>query len=116
MHQERDTVRRGRILDFPHQLGQLGEQLCLFVELAFAGNRYQRASQLRGVYLTSAPQLEGGLDPVTLGCGCTGCHRRQARRHTRGGGAWFPIGGCRAGYRPQGHGAPFRAPASPAGR
>ena len=69
MHQERDTVRRGQILDFPHQLGQLGEQLCLFVELAFAGNRYQRASQLRGLYLTSAPQLEGGLDPVTLGIG-----------------------------------------------
>jgi type VI secretion system protein ImpL len=69
MHQERDTVRRGRILDFPHQIGQLGEQLCLFVELAFAGNRYQRASQLRGLYLTSAPQLEGGLDPLTLGIG-----------------------------------------------
>lgn len=69
MHQERDTVRRGRILDFPHQLGQLGEQLCLFVELAFAGNRYQRASQLRGLYFISAPQLAGGLDPVTLGIG-----------------------------------------------
>src|SRR5690606_18219713 len=69
MHQERDTVRRGHILDFPHQLGQLGEQLCLFVELAFAGNRSQGASQLRGVYLTSAPQLEGGPDPMTLGIG-----------------------------------------------
>lgn len=67
IHQERDTVRRGRILDFPHQLGQLGEQLCLFVELAFAGNRYQRASQLRGVYLTRAPQMEDGLDPMTRG-------------------------------------------------
>lgn len=69
MHQERDTQRRGRILDFPHQLGQLGERLCLFVELAFTGNRYQRASQLRGFYLTSAPQLEQQLDSVTAGIG-----------------------------------------------
>ena len=69
MHQERDTQRRGRILDFPHQLGQIGERLCLFVELAFSGNRYQRASQLRGFYLTSAPQLEGALDPLTSGIG-----------------------------------------------
>ncbi|WP_259699319.1 type VI secretion system membrane subunit TssM, partial [Pseudomonas chlororaphis] len=57
MHQERDTQRRGRILDFPHQLGQIGEHLCLFVDMAFTGNRYQRASQLRGFYLTSAPHL-----------------------------------------------------------
>ncbi|MGA6097712.1 type VI secretion system membrane subunit TssM [Stutzerimonas marianensis] len=69
MHQERDTQRRGRILDFPHQLGQIGERLCLFIELAFSGNRYQRASQLRGFYLTSAPQLEGSLDPLTSGIG-----------------------------------------------
>ncbi|MCQ4249160.1 type VI secretion system membrane subunit TssM [Pseudomonas stutzeri] len=69
MHQERDTQRRGRILDFPHQLGQIGERLCLFIELAFSGNRYQRASQLRGFYLTSAPQLQDGLDPITSGIG-----------------------------------------------
>ncbi|UVE17762.1 type VI secretion system membrane subunit TssM [Pseudomonas sp. LS44] len=69
MHQERDTQRRGRILDFPHQLGQIGELLCLFVELAFTGNRYQRATQLRGFYLTSAPQLQEQLDPATRGIG-----------------------------------------------
>lgn len=69
MHLERDTTRRGRILDFPHQLGRLGEPLCLFIELAFAGNRYQRASQLRGLYLTSAPQLDSQFDPLTLGIG-----------------------------------------------
>ncbi|MDP3848359.1 MAG: type VI secretion system membrane subunit TssM [Pseudomonas sp.] len=69
MHQERDTQRRGRILDFPHQLGQIGERLCLFVELAFTGNRYQRASQLRGFYLTSAPQLDQQLDSTTAGIG-----------------------------------------------
>ncbi|AKN25031.1 type VI secretion system membrane subunit TssM [Stutzerimonas stutzeri] len=69
MHQERDTQRRGRILDFPHQLGQIGERLSLFIELAFAGNRYQRASQLRGFYLTSAPQLRETLDPLTAGIG-----------------------------------------------
>lgn len=69
LHQERDTQRRGRILDFPHQLGQLGERLCLLVELAFSGNRYQRSSQLRGFYLTSAPQLQELLDPSTTGIG-----------------------------------------------
>ena len=69
MHQERDTKRRGRILDFPHQLGQLGERLCLLVELAFSGNRYQRASQLRGFYLTSAPHLQDSLEPSTAAIG-----------------------------------------------
>ncbi|MEO4049115.1 type VI secretion system membrane subunit TssM [Pseudomonas sp. CAU 1711] len=69
LHQERDTQRRGHILDFPHQLGQLGERLCLLVELAFSGNRYQRASHLRGFYLTSAPQLQELLDPSTTGIG-----------------------------------------------
>lgn len=57
MHQERDAQRRGRILDFPLRLGQVEERLGLFIELAFSGNRYQRASQLRGFYLTSAPQV-----------------------------------------------------------
>ncbi|MCU1718983.1 type VI secretion system membrane subunit TssM [Pseudomonas sp. 5P_3.1_Bac2] len=69
MHQERDTQRRGRILDFPHQLGLLGERLCLFSELAFSGNRYQRASQLRGFYLTSAPELSSQLDQSTSSIG-----------------------------------------------
>ena len=61
MHQERDSQRRGRILDFPLRLGQVEERLGLFIELAFSGNRYQRASQLRGFYLTSAPQV---VDPT----------------------------------------------------
>jgi type VI secretion system protein ImpL len=54
IHQERDHSRRGLILDFPRQLSSIGERLCLFVELAFTGSRYQSASQLRGFYLTSA--------------------------------------------------------------
>ncbi|MCJ8170442.1 type VI secretion system membrane subunit TssM [Atopomonas sediminilitoris] len=69
VHQERDQQRRGRILDFPHQLGQLGEPLCLFVELAFSGNRYQRASKLRGFYLTSAPSVASGMDAQTASIG-----------------------------------------------
>ncbi len=64
LHLERDNQRRGRILDFPHQLGSLAEHLGLFIELAFAGNRYQRATQLRGFYLTSAPQLTGDHNPL----------------------------------------------------
>lgn len=71
MHQERDTQRRGRILDFPHQLGQIGERLCLFVDLAFTGNRYQPSSQLRGYYLTNAPHLTEKLDhdAASIGAG-----------------------------------------------
>ncbi|KMM87013.1 type VI secretion system protein ImpL [Pseudomonas taetrolens] len=65
MHQERDSQRRGRILDFPHQLGNIGERLCLFVDMAFTGNRYQRASPLRGFYLTSAPHLKQRTQVVT---------------------------------------------------
>lgn len=71
MHQERDTQRRGRILDFPHQLGQIGERLCLFVDLAFTGNRYQRVSQLRGFYLTSAPHLTQEMDASAAGIGAS---------------------------------------------
>lgn len=67
MHQERDTQRRGRILDFPHQLGLLGERLCLFVDMAFTGNRYQRASQLRGFYLTSAAHLMSEMGRASSG-------------------------------------------------
>lgn len=58
VHQERGTARRGLVLDFPRQLGRISHNLCLFVELAFAGNRYQCASRLRGYYLTRAPQVE----------------------------------------------------------
>jgi type VI secretion system protein ImpL len=69
MHQERDLQRRSRILDFPHQLGQIGERLCLFVDLAFTGNRYQRVSQLRGFYLTSSPHLIQDMDESAAGIG-----------------------------------------------
>lgn len=62
MHQERDVQRRGRILDFPHQLGQIGPHLCLLVEKAFTAN----ASSLRGFYLTSA-QPNRALVPDTHG-------------------------------------------------
>lgn len=71
MHQERDTRRRGRILDFPHQLAKIGERLCLFVDLAFTGNRYQRVSQLRGFYLTSAPHVMDKMDVSTAGIGAS---------------------------------------------
>ena len=69
IHQERDTQRRGRILDFPHQLGQIGEPLCLFVDMAFTGNRYQRGSLLRGFYLTSSPHLTEEMDSSTASIG-----------------------------------------------
>ena len=67
IHQERDTPRRGGILDFPHQLSRIGERLCVFVELAFTGNRYQPASQLRGFYLTSAPHFDQDMQGTAVG-------------------------------------------------
>nr|WP_283777009.1 type VI secretion system membrane subunit TssM [Pseudomonas syringae] len=57
IHQERDSRRRGEMLEFPNQLGGIAYRLSVFVELAFSGNRYQRASQFRGFYLTRAPQF-----------------------------------------------------------
>lgn len=54
MHQERDPLCRGRILDFPHQLGLVGEGLCQFVEEVFPSDQFQRSSKLRGFYFTSA--------------------------------------------------------------
>lgn len=65
LHSERDTQRRGRVLDFPGQLARIGVPLALFVELAFAGNRYQRGAQLRGYYVTSAPNLEDATSVAT---------------------------------------------------
>ncbi|MNU53664.1 hypothetical protein D3C71_427000 [compost metagenome] len=55
MHQERDPLCRGRILDFPHQLGLIGEGLCQLVEAIFSSGHNPRKSQLRGFYFTSAP-------------------------------------------------------------
>lgn len=54
LHLERNGERRGRMLDFPRQVAQIGERLCLFIELAFSAHRYQRVNALRGVYLTSS--------------------------------------------------------------
>ncbi|BCX71244.1 type VI secretion system membrane subunit TssM [Pseudomonas izuensis] len=54
MHQERDPLRRSRILEFAHQFGLIGEGLCQFVEKTFPGNHNPRTGQLRGFYFTSA--------------------------------------------------------------
>lgn len=68
MHQERTPLRRGRILDFPHQLGAIGERLALFASAAFAGDRYQPAgNNLRGFYLTSTPHPVQSPDGAALG-------------------------------------------------
>ncbi|KPW75058.1 Type VI secretion protein IcmF [Pseudomonas syringae pv. coriandricola] len=63
IHQERDSQRRGKMLEFPDHLGKIRRRLSIFVELAFSGNRYQRASHLRGFYLTRAPHLIQGDQP-----------------------------------------------------
>ncbi|MCU1758122.1 type VI secretion system membrane subunit TssM [Pseudomonas sp. 14P_8.1_Bac3] len=89
MHQERNTQRRGRILDFPHQLGRIGEPLCHFVEMAFTGNRYQRASQLRGFYLTSAPYLTKETDPGSADTGVTSGNQAGAVPTLRSGRSRF---------------------------
>ncbi|MBX8556889.1 type VI secretion system membrane subunit TssM [Pseudomonas cichorii] len=64
IHQEYDPQRRGRMLGFPDQLGGIGHRLCLFAEMAFTGSRYQRATQLRGFYLTRAPHLLSSLQEI----------------------------------------------------
>lgn len=69
LHQERDIQRRGKILDFPYQFNLLVDQLCLFIELATSGNRYQEASRLRGFYFMSAPHAIEHLDRSTVNIG-----------------------------------------------
>lgn len=91
MHQERNTQRRGRILDFPHQLGKLGERLCLFVDLAFTGNRYQPASQLRGFYLTNAPHLIQKMDETVGKMGAEGGAKTSKIPTLRAGGSRFIL-------------------------
>jgi type VI secretion system protein ImpL len=79
MHQERDPLCRGRILDFPHQLGLVGESLCQFVNLAFTGNRYQQVSQLRGFYFTSAAHGSTPLTEDAKGEVASGRHSAHSR-------------------------------------
>lgn len=69
LHHERDIQRRGKVLDFPYQFNLLAEQLCLFIELATSGNRYQEASRLRGFYFMSAPHATEHLDKSTVSIG-----------------------------------------------
>lgn len=69
LHLERDIQRRGKILDFPYQFNKVAEQLCLFIELAISGNRYQEASHLRGFYFMSAPHITEHLDGSTINIG-----------------------------------------------
>ncbi|MPQ71089.1 MULTISPECIES: type VI secretion system membrane subunit TssM [unclassified Pseudomonas] len=57
LYQERNNQRREDIYSFTRHLGQIGDALRYLVSQAFAGNRYEPASQLRGVYFTSAPRL-----------------------------------------------------------
>lgn len=64
LHQERDTARRSLILDFPHQLGVLGERLCQMIDTVFDQHRYQSSHLLRGFYLTSAAHPEHQPDHV----------------------------------------------------
>lgn len=89
MHVERDIARRGLILDFPNQLAKLGERLCLFVDMAFTGSRYQRPVHLRGFYLTSAPHLAQPLDKDTASIGAETGMSSKILPTLRSGGARF---------------------------
>jgi type VI secretion system protein ImpL len=62
LHRERNSERRGRMLDFPHQVARIGEPLCRFIELAFSAHRYQRINGLRGFYLTCAGGSPGAAE------------------------------------------------------
>ncbi|MGY2437548.1 type VI secretion protein IcmF/TssM N-terminal domain-containing protein, partial [Escherichia coli] len=92
MHLERSGERRGRMVDFPRQVAQIGEHLCLFTELAFSAHRYQRVNALRGFYLTSAGErprfIQGLFSGVVFGevdlAGLDHRERAQIRRRQRG--------------------------------
>ncbi len=92
LHLERSGERRGRMVDFPRQVAQIGERLCLFTELAFSAHRYQRVNALRGFYLTSAGErprfIQGLFSRVVFGevdlAGLDHRERAQIRRRQRG--------------------------------
>ncbi|MDY7562605.1 type VI secretion system membrane subunit TssM [Pseudomonas sp. CCC3.2] len=69
MQQEQSLPRRALVFDFPHKLGKIGQGLTSFVAQAFGGNRYERAGQLRGFYLTSAPQTGAQTDTYKKAAG-----------------------------------------------
>lgn len=95
LHQERDGVRSGRILDFPRQMEQLGERLYPFIDVAFYNPADQRADRLHAVYFNSAlapgPSasfLQGIFNPVILAeAGLAGFDRHPLRRR-----AWRQAG------------------------
>ena len=89
MHLDRDVKRRGLILEFPNRLGMVGERLCLFVDMAFTGSRYQRCSQLRGFYLTSAPHLASKLNKDTAAIGASSGMASSVLPTLRSGRALF---------------------------
>lgn len=55
LHHERRVSARTLAVDFPYQFSQASRQVAAFVGKAFAGNRYEPAGLLRGIYFTSAP-------------------------------------------------------------
>jgi len=65
LHQERNVERRGQMLEFPQQAARMGEQVSLFVDMAFCAHRYQPINGLRGFFLTCAdgrhPRFVQGL-------------------------------------------------------
>jgi type VI secretion system protein ImpL len=71
IHSERDVKRRGDIIRFPLQFAAIVESLALFVEIAFGRNRYHLPTRLRGIYLTSTPDVAVNqqLDESTISIG-----------------------------------------------
>ncbi len=69
IHQERDTLRRGRILDFRTSLARSASGCACSSNSPSPATATSAPSRLRGFYLTSAPHLAQQLDEDTAGIG-----------------------------------------------
>jgi len=64
MQAERDLGRRALLYRFPQQFGALAETLGGFLTAVFEPTRFERDTQLRGVYFTSGTQEGSPIDRV----------------------------------------------------
>lgn len=64
---ERVQHRRGRVLQFPLELGAVRRPLARFIEEVFRPSQYQETPLLRGFYFTSGTQTGSPIDRVLAG-------------------------------------------------
>jgi len=91
IHEERDILRRGLILNFPVQLSMLKDSILRFLQTSFATSSYENVqAALRGVYFTSGTQEGTPIDRVMSRlAGLYGFERHTAPVYSGRGKSYF---------------------------